>query len=113
MTLIHQSSALAAAVASYPLVLVVIPLAVLAISTLVSYRKLSHIPGPFFARYTNFPRLSWVLSNRAHDIHTSLHRKYGPLVRFGPNMVSCADPEEISNIYTFVKPWSKASTVMD
>lgn len=81
----------------------------LLISTSHSYYRLSHIPGPFLARFTNIPRFSWVLGNNAHDIHTALHRRYGPIVRFGPNMVSVSDPNEISQIYGFKKPWLKAS----
>ena len=66
-----------------------------------SYFRLRHVPGPFIAAWTNLPRLSWVLSNRAHDIHIQLHRRYGKIVRFGPNMVSISDPAEISTIYGF------------
>ena len=75
--------------------------ALLGLWFLQSYAKLRHVPGPFLASLTNFPRLCWVLSNRAHDIHISHHRKYGKLVRFGPNMVSVGDPAEIPNIYGF------------
>lgn len=64
-----------------------------------SYLSLRHIPGPFFAAFTNLPRLLWVYNNDAGDKHTALHRKYGPLVRFGPNMVSVSSPSEISTIY--------------
>ncbi len=66
-----------------------------------SYFRLRHVPGPFIAAWTNLPRLSWVLSNRAHDIHIQLHRQYGKMVRFGPNMVSISDPAEIPTIYGF------------
>ena len=66
-----------------------------------SYIILRHVPGPFLAAWTNLPRLSWVMSNRAHDIHIQLHRQYGKLVRFGPNMVSISDPAEIPTIYGF------------
>ena len=72
-----------------------------------SYRRLSHIPGPFFAAVTNVQRMLWVKSNRAHVIHLNLHRKYGPIVRFGPNMISVADLKEIGTIYSFKKPWPK------
>lgn len=72
-----------------------------------SYWRLSHIPGPFFAALTNIQRMLWVKSYRAHEIHIELHRKYGPIVRFGPNMISVADPEEIGTIYSFKKPWPK------
>ncbi|KAF2135595.1 uncharacterized protein K452DRAFT_293104 [Aplosporella prunicola CBS 121167] len=63
------------------------------------YLKLRHVPGPFFAAFSNLPRVSWVLSKRAHNKHIELHEKYGDLVRFGPNMVSCSDPTQIPTIY--------------
>lgn len=81
----------------------------LLVSTAQAYFRLSHIPGPFFAKFTNLQRFSWVLSLRAHEIHTEQHRKYGPLVRFGPNMVSVGDPREIGTIYSFKEPWRKSN----
>ena len=74
-----------------------------------SYSRLRHVPGPFVAAWTNLPRLSWVLSNRAHDIHIQLHGQYGKLVRFGPNMVSVSDPAEIPTIYGFNPAFQKVS----
>ena len=76
-----------------------------------SYLSLSHIPGPFFAAWTNLPRLSWVMSDRAHDIHIQLHRLYGKLVRFGPNMVSVSDPAEIPTIYGFNPVFQKVGVL--
>ncbi|KAL8876511.1 MAG: hypothetical protein Q9192_008845, partial [Flavoplaca navasiana] len=70
-----------------------------------SYLRLRHIPGPFLASLTNLPRLSWVYSNRAGEIHTTLHRRYGPIVRCGPNMVSVADPAQINTIYDIHGKW--------
>lgn len=64
-----------------------------------SYFCLSHIPGPFLASISNIPRLYWVLTGRAHDIHIALHDQYGPLMRMGSNMVSVSDPQEIGKIY--------------
>ena len=72
---------------------------VLLFRSVTSYLRLRQVPGPFLAAWTNFPRVSWVLSKRAHEIHIGLHEKYGDLVRFGPNMVSVADPREIPTIY--------------
>lgn len=69
-----------------------------------SYWRLKHIPGPFLAGFSNLPRVSWVLSKRAHKIHIGLHEKYGDLVRFGPNMVSVSDPAEIPTIYPLKGP---------
>lgn len=70
--------------------------------------RLRHIPGPFAAALTNFPRLKWVLNSNAHDTHIALHRKYGSLVRFGPNMVSISDPQEIPNIYGTTGKYQKS-----
>ena len=75
--------------------------ALLGLWFLLSYAKLRHVPGPFLASLINFPRLCWVLSNRAHDIHTSHHRNYGKFVRFRSNMPSVGDPAEIPNVYGF------------
>ena len=72
---------------------------VLLFRSVTSYLRLRQVPGPFLAAWTNFPRVSWVLSKRAHEIHIGLHERYGDLVRFGPNMVSVADPREIPTIY--------------
>ena len=72
-----------------------------------TWAKLRQIPGPFLARFTDFPRLFWVWSRKAHEIHIDLHAKYGKLVRFGPNMVSVGDPSEISNIYKMHTPLLK------
>ncbi|EGE04287.1 benzoate 4-monooxygenase cytochrome P450 [Trichophyton equinum CBS 127.97] len=87
---------------------VLLPLVIFLIISVKSYYHLSHIPGPFFARFTNIPRLLWVKSFNAHRIHIDLHKKYGPIVRFGPNMVSVGDPREIGTIYSFKKPWPKS-----
>ena len=72
-----------------------------------SYLSLREIPGPFLAAISNLPRVSWITSNRAHDIHIDLHKKYGKLVRFGPNMVSVGDPAEVSNLYGFTGKFPK------
>ncbi len=79
--------------------LLYLSLAALFLWNLRSYLRLRRIPGPFLASVTNLSRLSWVYSNNAGDKHTLLHREYGPIVRFGPNMVSVSAPSEISTIY--------------
>ena len=76
--------------------------------TTTSYLSLSHIPGPWLGHLTNLPRTRWVLSNAAHTTHIALHETYGPLVRFGPNMVSVSDPREIPTLYSFTKTFRKS-----
>ncbi|KAL8990214.1 MAG: hypothetical protein Q9177_001072 [Variospora cf. flavescens] len=89
-----------------------------------TYTRLKHVPGPFWARLTNLSRVSWVRTRRAHEIHTDLHSHYGDCVRFGPNMVSIADPAAIptiypmrpgfpkSNFYRVLMPFSKAGSAL-
>lgn len=76
---------------------------------LATYIRLSHVPGPFLASLTNLVRLRWVLTRRAQHIHIDLHRRYGPLVRIGPNAVSVGDPAEIQQIYGLTGSYVKSS----
>lgn len=46
---------------------------------------LSRIPGPFWAKLSNFGMLLRAFSNDAHRDFVSLHKKYGTVVRVGPN----------------------------
>jgi hypothetical protein len=64
-----------------------------------TWKKQSHVPGPFLASISNIPRLLWARSGSAHETHIRLHQKYGSLVRLGPNAVSVGDPREISKMY--------------
>lgn len=61
--------------------------------------RLSHIPGPFWAKFTDIPRFTWAWSDKIHDKHIALHRKYGDVVRVGPNCVSVGSPLAIPQIY--------------
>src|SRR5271154_4420454 len=93
---------------SSPTILVFLVLAsALIYSNVRSYLRLRHIPGPWLAGWTNLPRLLWVMGGKAHDVHIALHRKYGSVVRFGPNMISVQDPAEIGNIYGISRKFQK------
>jgi len=75
-----------------------------------TYWPLRHIPGPFPGSITNLQRVWWVKTKRAHLIHQDLHKKYGEVVRTGPNMVMIDNPEAIPIVYTtrpgFIKVYS-------
>ncbi|KAF9890054.1 hypothetical protein FE257_006734 [Aspergillus nanangensis] len=57
------------------------------------------IPGPFLASCSDLWRLYVVSRRHPHTVHQRLHRKYGELVRLGPNCVSVSDPEVIKTVY--------------
>lgn len=77
------------------------------LSSIIQHFRLQQIPGPFFAKITNLQRLYWVWTRHAHENHIDLHRKYGKLVRLGPNMVSIGDATEVKNIYRMSHPLEK------
>ncbi|OAP60194.1 hypothetical protein AYL99_05196 [Fonsecaea erecta] len=69
---------------------------------------LASIPGPFLARFTNLWWLRVVLRRNVHLETIELHKKYGPLVRIGPNEVSVADLEAFKIIYGAGKSYNKS-----
>jgi len=73
-------------------------------------KGLNQIPGPYLASLTNWWRLYNVLVGRRQDIvQNRLHKQYGDIVRYGPNMVSFADPDAIKDIYGIGKPLTKVT----
>lgn len=64
------------------------------------YLRLYRIPGPFFASISYLPRLISVAKGGAHIDALKLHKKYGPLVRVGPNHVSFSDGDALSEVYS-------------
>src|SRR4051812_16048041 len=72
------------------------------------YQKgLNKYPGPWLAAYTDWWRFFDVLGRRAEWTHLRLHRKYGDIVRLGPNVLSFADPKAIRTIYGLNKGMTK------
>lgn len=79
-----------------------------------AFRTLHHlhsVPGPVLAKFTNLQRMLWVQARKAHDVHLSLHRRHGHLVRMGPNMVSVSDPAAIPIIYGFDGRFKKVASI--
>lgn len=72
-----------------------------------SYSRLSNIPGPSLAKFTDF----WRYKSQNSKGHTSrlleLHQKYGKLVRIGPNHISISDPTAIPVVYSTNPTWPK------
>ncbi|KAK0667912.1 cytochrome P450 [Cercophora samala] len=60
---------------------------------------LRSIPGPFLARYTNLYRLYHTTRGSFHLHIARLHKRYGPVVRIGPNTVDIDYPELIKVVF--------------
>jgi cytochrome P450 len=82
----------------------------LTVRILRSYYRLSHIPGPFWARFTDLWRHK-VQNQPGHSARfVELHRQYGKLVRLGPNHVSISDPGAIPVVYSTNPTWRKGES---
>lgn len=91
---------------SLPFLALFLFLAFLVVHYTRQYLRLSHIPGPFLARFSNLPRLYWVFRRDAHNVHITQHRQSGngsgswaPLVRYGPNAVSVGSAAAVDIVY--------------
>lgn len=70
------------------------------LSVVRSYRRLSHIPGPFWAHFTGlWLQLKLWNGQGFGEINQKLGEQYGPVVRFGPKNVLFSDPAAIPVIY--------------
>ncbi|KAF4448619.1 hypothetical protein F53441_7995 [Fusarium austroafricanum] len=73
------------------------------LSSVIAWYRLRHIPGPFLASFSYFWVAYGTVTGTTYDNLVSLHRKYGSLVRVGPNEVLSDDPalvRKFSNIHS-------------
>jgi hypothetical protein len=71
------------------------------------HNGLNKYPGPFLASLTDWWRFIDVYRRRPERTHIELHRKYGPVVRLGPNTLSFSDPDSLKTIYGLNKGFIK------
>ncbi|KAE8417828.1 cytochrome P450 [Aspergillus pseudocaelatus] len=69
---------------------------------------LKSFPGPFNAKLTNLWRLQVVFKGRCDITHNELHRRHGPAVCIGPNVLSLPDSTLINQVYSTRGPWAKS-----
>ncbi|KEY64588.1 hypothetical protein S7711_03647 [Stachybotrys chartarum IBT 7711] len=100
-----QNKILSSDVVIYSSVIVILSVAIYYVRV---WWRLRHIPGPFPGNMTNFLRMKWVTTKRAHLILQEMHEKYGDVVRIGPNTVSFNNPSIIPTIYTARTGFPKA-----
>jgi len=67
------------------------------------FSRLSHIPGPKLAALTYYYQSYhdfWPHNGRFLWHYLALHKRYGPIVRIGPDEVHIDDPDYYNEIYT-------------
>jgi cytochrome P450 len=75
----------------------------------IRFRKgLRDLPGPFWASILPLDRMISVAKGHQFKTHLNYHRKYGPLVRIGPNHVSFSDAEALSTVYGITTKFHKS-----
>ncbi|KAK3998283.1 putative cytochrome P450 pisatin demethylase [Cladorrhinum sp. PSN332] len=72
------------------------------------HNGLNKYPGPFLASLTDWWRFFDVYRRRPERTHIELHKKYGPVVRLGPNTLSFSDPDSLKTIYGLNKGFIKS-----
>src|SRR6266542_4992029 len=60
---------------------------------------INYVPGPLLAPFSDLWRFVVVAGRRPELKHIEMHRKYGKVVRLGPNVVSVSDSDAIKTIY--------------
>ncbi|KAJ4418349.1 hypothetical protein N0V82_005630 [Gnomoniopsis sp. IMI 355080] len=69
---------------------------------------LAKVPGPWYSKFTELVlRWHWLQGKRAKYVH-SLHQKYGPVVRVGPDEVDVTDLPSIKAIHTVKATYIKS-----
>ncbi len=92
-------------IVNWPLVLLALGVGWLARNR---YRHgLNKYPGPFLASLTDWWRFFDVYGRRAELTQIALHKKYGDVVRLGPNSLSFSDPKALKTIYGLNKGFIK------
>ncbi|KAK5082769.1 hypothetical protein LTR05_006649 [Lithohypha guttulata] len=89
-------------------VLVLLTIVFRIVSYVSSYRRLSHIPGPPLAAWTN---LWWVRAATSRKGHLYLYEaleKYGPLVRIAPNILVTSDTDLVRKVNAVRSPYRKS-----
>ncbi|KAL1862926.1 hypothetical protein Daus18300_008256 [Diaporthe australafricana] len=63
------------------------------------WNKNPKAPGPFLARFTDLWLVYRMSKRKMQEENVELHRKYGKIVRLGPNYYSIDDPAAVKTIY--------------
>lgn len=91
-----------------------IPALVLAITTIYFLRiryatPLRKVPGPFLLSCSKLPLFVALWKGKVPEWDLAMHKRYGPVVRVGPQTVAVSNPEDINNIYGTKSNFCKVS----
>lgn len=95
-------------ISSYPGILALFAVALITVHVYRAVRRpTSQLPGPWITQLTDAVTLYyWLTGRKAKYVH-SLHQKYGPVVRIGPNEVDISDSNATKEIYSVKEIYRK------
>ncbi|GAP85089.2 putative cytochrome P450 family protein [Rosellinia necatrix] len=73
------------------------------------FHPLASFPGPLSAKVTKIWRAYGMYKGTWHRDLVDLHRKYGPVVRIGPNELCIGDPDAFRQIYSVTNTFPKGA----
>ncbi|KAK4460477.1 cytochrome P450 [Cladorrhinum samala] len=73
---------------------------------------LRRYPGPRLAALTNLWRFRCMRGGNYHKVTGELHKKYGPVVRVGPNVLDIDYPELLKTVFGISGEWRKTESVL-
>ncbi|KAI0596554.1 cytochrome P450 [Biscogniauxia sp. FL1348] len=72
------------------------------------FSPLRKVPGPILARFTRWWEYRLVAKGNSNMEYVHLHKKYGPVVRVGPNRYSITRPEDVKIVYDIGSKFTKS-----
>nr|RBQ97275.1 hypothetical protein FVER53263_12563 [Fusarium verticillioides] len=81
----------------------------LIVSSIVSWYRLRHIPGPFAGKFSYLWVAYITITGTQHDHLVNLNRRYGPIVRVGPNEVLVDDPDLVRRVSSTKNTYTKGN----
>ncbi|KAH7237944.1 cytochrome P450 [Fusarium solani] len=72
------------------------------------FSPLRKIPGPLLTRVTRWWEYRVVVKGDSNREYMRLHKKYGPVVRVGPNRYSVSQPKDVKTIYELGGKFTKS-----
>ncbi|KAL0934654.1 benzoate 4-monooxygenase cytochrome p450 [Colletotrichum truncatum] len=73
------------------------------------YARLRHVPGPFWAHWTDLWLIKAQLSGKLAFTLQDLHNKHGPIVRIAPNWVVVGDGATMRRLWAARSPWKRGA----
>ncbi|KAI1205010.1 cytochrome P450 [Annulohypoxylon truncatum] len=78
-------------------------------SAVYSWYRLRHVPGPFLASFSYLWLAVYALSGKQLEIIDYIGKKYGSLIRLGPNVLLSDDPEVIKSLSSAKSKYKKST----